>query len=437
MHRPDDRNTDVLVIGGGVAGLTAAEMLSGAGVRTIVLEARKNIGGRIDEWTQWHGHRKIVIPSGGEYLHWPPESSRIWRTMKKENNLTYSEVDSHGMTLLEGKLLHDVHDELPQSATMMYELQDAAHAHFARGGRDMRVKNFLQQHPLKSAPDKQHLSLLSAILSNEYGEDPSILSLRTILEPESYSVKNYRIQGGMSAVVRAMEKRAGDIRTNTAVKSIQWQPGHVVASTDNHSAFAADQCIVTVPIGVLQSGVPSFDPALPEEKLDAIAQLVPGRVVKVMMEFRERFWSTQTMFVRGGRQQLSWPPLRDEDPELPYLSALIGGMEADVLANMTSGRAAWRVAQEIMTAYGVRHPKQMFINGRTTAWHREPHILTGYSSLAVGAPEAIRETLRASIAETLFFAGEATSVDHPATVTGAIETGRQAAMEILALRRSI
>lgn len=437
MRRSDDRNTDVLVIGGGAAGLAAAEVLSDAGLRTIVLEARGKIGGRIDEWTAWQNRRKLVIPSGAEFIHWQPESSRVWRTILKESGLTAKEVDDNGMTLLGGELLKDAHDQPPQSASMMRALQTAADDHFAHGGRDMRVKNFLQQQKLERVNDDKHRRLLSTVLSNEYGEDPSILSLRTVLEPESYNLKNYRIQGGMSSVIHALAERTDDVRTDAAVQHVHWRLGRVLASTADRTTFAAPACVITVPVGVLQSGTPSFDPALPEEKLDAIRQLIPGRVAKVMMEFRERFWSTQTMFVRGGRQQLSWPPLRDEDPELPYLSALIGGMEADVLANMPPGRAAGRVAQEIMTAYGVRHPKQMFVNGTMTAWHREPHILTGYSSLKVGAPQGIRETLRASIAETLFFAGEATSSDHPATVTGAIESGRRAAEEILRLRTEV
>lgn len=432
--RSSSLNTDVLVIGAGAAGLSAAETLRHAGIDTIVLEARGKIGGRIDQWPVWLGRKNVKVQSGAEFIHWHPESSRVWRTILKENEFTADDVEGGGMTCLGGTLLHDAYDQPPKSSTMMRELQEAAGAHFEQGGRDMRVQQFLDTHSLQTATDAQHRALLNTILANEYGEDQSVLSLSAILEPESYSLRNYRIREGFGAVIRSMAKDAGTIRTGNGVKQIRWRAGRVMAAMDDRTVYGAERCIVTVPVGMLQRGMPSFDPALPQEHLDALRKLVPGRVTKVLMEFRERFWSTGTMFIRGGKGQLSWPPLLHEDPEAPYVSALVGGQEADILAEMTPGRAARRIADDIMGMYGVANSKQMFINGMAKAWHREPHIRTAYSSPAVGAGDDVRRKAGAPVADTLFFAGEAVSPDHPATVTGAIETGRKAAEDIIALQ---
>lgn len=377
----------------------------------------------------------MPIADGAEFIHWSPESSRMWRTILKKYELDTDEVEANGQTIIGGTLLHDVRDEPPTSNTLMEELVTSIAEHFEAGGKDMRVESFLRSHPLQSSPDKEHRSLIRGLLSNEYGEDPSVLSIRTLLEPDSYTLKNYRIHDGFGALTSAMAGSVQDIRTKTAVKCVQWEKGRVRVHTSRGSTLTAAACATTVPVGVLQKGTPVFEGPLPPEKYEAIESLLPGRVTKVIMEFREQFWNPNMNFLRGGRQQLSWPPLAQHDREAPYLSALVGGTQADILARMNIGAAARKVAREIMAVHGITNPQHMFVNGFTTAWHREAHIQTGYSTPDVGAPPDVRERLRRPVDDTLFFAGEAVSSSHPGIVTGAIETGYQAADEIIASRR--
>lgn len=427
-------DTEVLVIGAGGAGLSLAERLAAAGIDTIVLEGRKDIGGRMRSKDVFWSRGGLPIAEGAEFIHWNPESSRTWRGILKEYDLKTDEVESNGQTLMGGKLLHDVRDAPPSSAALMEELITSIRSHFDSGGADMRVESFLRSHPLRSAPDKLRRALVRSLLSNEYAEDAGLLSIRTLLEPDSYSLKNYRIHEGFGTLISGIAGRVRDIRTGTAATLVRWQRGRVLVHTSGGSVLSAGACAITTPVGMLQSGKPAFDPALPEEKRLAIEGFLPGRITKIMMEFRERFWNPKMNFLRGGRQQLSWPPLLHHDRDAPYLSALVGGSLADVLARMGSGAAARKVAREIMAAHGIDNPKDLFINGTAVAWHQEPFIATGYSSPDVGAPLDVRERLRLPVEDTLFFAGEAASTMHPATVTGAIETGRQAADEIIASR---
>ena len=56
---------DTIVVGGGVAGLTAARLLTRHGQRVVVLEARDRVGGRL--WTVRHeGH---VTDLGASWIH--------------------------------------------------------------------------------------------------------------------------------------------------------------------------------------------------------------------------------------------------------------------------------------------------------------------------------------------------------------------------------
>ena len=64
------RDADVLVIGGGVAGLAAAGRLARAGQRVIVLEARPRLGGRID--TRRLAGWPAPVEAGAEFVHGRP-----------------------------------------------------------------------------------------------------------------------------------------------------------------------------------------------------------------------------------------------------------------------------------------------------------------------------------------------------------------------------
>ena len=68
-----------------------------------------------------------------------------------------------------------------------------------------------------------------------------------------------------------------------------------------------------------------------------------------------------------------------------------------------------------------------------TRWRQDPFAFGSYSYLPPGASPADRAALGASVDGRLFFAGEATSLDYPATVHGALLSGRSNAAEIDAI----
>src|SRR4051795_8588713 len=96
----DDQTADVLVLGAGVAGLAAAQELSQAGMRVIVIEARDRIGGRI--FTERVPGHPLPIELGAEFIHGrPPESFAL---VEQAGLLVY-EIDGESWLSRDGQLV--------------------------------------------------------------------------------------------------------------------------------------------------------------------------------------------------------------------------------------------------------------------------------------------------------------------------------------------
>src|SRR5580704_10771329 len=106
-----DKTHDVVVVGAGMAGLTAARSLAEDGLKVLVIEARDRIGGRI--WTQRIGDEAIEL--GAEFVHGrPPE---LWALIDEAGIETY-ERDGAQVCFEDGALgdcgseMHDVFEPL-------------------------------------------------------------------------------------------------------------------------------------------------------------------------------------------------------------------------------------------------------------------------------------------------------------------------------------
>ena len=83
-------------------------------------------------------------------------------------------------------------------------------------------------------------------------------------------------------------------------------------------------------------------------------------------------------------------------------------------------------------ATSVRSALPDLVDWRITRWRADPWARGAYSYLAPGTSSTTRRTLAQPVDARIFFAGEATDLDHPATVHGALASGLRAAAEVLA-----
>jgi monoamine oxidase len=82
--------------------------------------------------------------------------------------------------------------------------------------------------------------------------------------------------------------------------------------------------------------------------------------------------------------------------------------------------------------FGISEPRlrELLISAHTHNWSSDPFTLGAYAYLPVGGL-VLQQTLARPVDDTLYFAGEATSVGHIGTVHGALDSGHRAAREIL------
>jgi monoamine oxidase len=218
-------------------------------------------------------------------------------------------------------------------------------------------------------------------------------------------------------------QKGGRVKLQCPVREVRWRRGRVQVSGDGFR-FAARQCVVTLPLGVLQSGAVRFFPDL--EKQKALRSLASGPVIKAALRFPSAFWEKRyrgVAFFHAPRAPFPtfWTPL---PARVPQLIAWSGGPKADALENEDPVAAA---LGSLKMMFGKFHePDELIIQD----WARDPFARGAYSYVRVDG-EGAREKLAQPLADTLFFAGEATSVDDSGTVAGALASGQRAAAELL------
>lgn len=417
--------SDVLIIGGGVAGLAAACQLTAADMRVTLLEARNRLGGRI--WTRQTPNYPVEI--GAEFIHGRPEE--ILR-LASEAALPISPVEGHFRRKIDGKWADA--GRLMEQVEQLFEKMpadepDQSFQHYIdRSG----ISNEVREHALR-------------YVEGFHAADPTLISVHSLIrdthaeEAIRGDDKQFRFAAGYEGLVRAIKDRIApercDVLLNNVVTEINWRRGEVVARTAN-AEFHAPRAIITVPLGVLKAKSIAFLPALPEKE-NAIRFLEMGAAARVTFCFRTKFWEQDPEMSDLGFLFTNDPqfPTWWTSNALPYpiLTAWAAGKYAVALKGLATEEITHNAAQALARITGIdaRDLEAQMTGAFTHDWQADPFSHGAYSYAAVGGIDAAR-ALAAPVAETLYFAGEATNADgYNATVHGAIASGYRVAEELL------
>lgn len=445
-HSSDPPNSyDVIVIGAGVAGLAAAIDLRRSGLSVLILEARDRIGGRV--FSQRDPGLQLPIELGAEFIHGlTPE---IFQPLQAKH-IPITEVSGNSWCFQNGNLCrYDFFGEVDKILRQMdHTRPDESFLSFLDGTITA-----------KSAPhEKSAAEWACSYVSGFNAADVKKVGVHWLLremeaEEKISGERAFRSQHGYTDLIDILRQSLKELevepRTTAIVKTVNWKTGYVevtaIINRESHT-FAAKRALITLPIGVLktspnEAGAIRFNPPLPADKHRALEKLAMGKVFRVVLHFRHRFWDDLKSPIEGTTlSNMSFLFSHDEWfptwwTTMPEKLPIITGWAPDRCADRFVGQSRdYVIDRAIQTLSRLLSLDPVFPASLLEAvyfhdWQADPFSRGVYSYGMVGSDGA-QETLAAPIDGTLFFAGEATAAGQTGTVHGAIASGHRAAREI-------
>jgi len=416
----------VIVIGAGMAGVTAAREIARGGVSVIVVEAGDRVGGRVRSIRDFCDE---PVEGGAEFVH--GVGSATWPDVRAAGLTTRPcPLIRHtmfnvgaGTRWLPWLLLHPgtwpafgILRSLARFVPPDISGQEFIERKGYRGRARALAEMTLTAHLPGSAAEIGVLGL----------KEDGVLTLETGL--------NHRVAQGYDRLPRFIGGDL-DIRFGFAVRKVEWGAGGVTLRSADGRELRARVAVCTLPVGVLQAGGVRFEPALPESKRSALEQLVMGPVVKLLLRFEERFWPRwlANLGCSSGPVTLYWPVFYKAPADSPVLIAYATGARAARLSEVSDDEAAAIVVADLRRLFPGADPKRRLVAHRRVDWATDPLSHGGYSFVRPGGSGA-RSRLAAADTGALLWAGAGTiSSPIAETVEAAYLSGKRAAAEAMPL----
>ena len=423
------REIDVIIIGAGMSGASAAHDLAKAGKSVVILEAADRIGGRL--WSDEHDGVTVDLGGGWiQFSEWNPLKGLADHYGIEHKPWFYEDAAFFGK---DGKQVPDLDERVAAFGTALAEVVLYASKRKAAGEKDESLRDGFDLVLQDASPDeKEAANDFLEILEVPLGAPAKDLSLYYWGDDLHIGLENEVLPGGYVQLVKALAKGI-PVERNAVVQCIAQDDDGVTVTTKDGRTFAAKQAIVTVSVGVLKKGCIDFQPELPSWKTDAMKGIAMGVVDKYWFRFDERFWTAQvkqkTLF-RLGDDGSVWNDLMDfsDIAGVPLMLALVGGADGQAVEKQSDDEVMDGLLKSLRVLFGEAAKRPIGV--RRSHWGQYEWTQGSYSHLLPGGTINDRINLGKPFGR-VHFAGEATSQYCPFSVHGAWLTGRREAARIL------
>lgn len=288
---------DVIIIGAGFCGVTAARECRRSGYRTLLLEARNRLGGRTFT-TNFHGR---IVELGGSWVHWSQpyvwtELRRFGLTLHESSGATADKIIVHTskhdvVTLSNAKVGAAIDKAVAQYMGDSRSILPLPHDPFGSDAYKKLdgISSLERVNSLKGVAPlyRDVVDAYQAAQGHNYTDQFAWLEMVRWfalpghnLDDESDAIGRYLITGGTASLLsRMLTEAQTELRLATPVRRVIQDNTGVMAVTESGAAYRARAVVSTVPLNVLKDI--DWQPALSEGQLQASTETHAGRGTKV------------------------------------------------------------------------------------------------------------------------------------------------------------
>ncbi|KAK1269336.1 Polyamine oxidase [Acorus gramineus] len=422
----------VIIVGGGMSGISAAKTLHDAGVKDIViLEATDRIGGRMHKvnfaglnvemganWVEGVGGRSVnpIWTIANEKLH-------LRKFFSDYDNLT-SNAYQHTGGLYKTEEAEEV---LSHIETVMDSAANYSRLSALRREEDISVLTYQRlKHHVPSTPMEMAFDYYNS--DYEFAEPPRVTSLQNteplptfdnfgedlyfVADPRGYESVVYHLAWQFLDTDDHGNITDQRLKLNKVVRHIHHSRSGVVVKTEDGSIYRADYVMVSVSIGVLQTKLIDFEPYLPKWKILAIYQFDMAVYTKIFVKFPYAFWPTGNgtqFFLYASEQRGYYPIWQHFEKEYPGSNVLLVTVTDDESRRIeqqpdSTTKAEIMEVVRKMFGEGVPEIEDIFV----PRWWSNRFFKGSFSNWPIGVTRFEYDQIRAPVGR-VYFTGEHTS----------------------------